>query len=758
MPNQVVIPEDQLPDWIRSANRGLDWGGLAVLVVSVLISTLYWSGALITPDNNSIHLAFRTHDTTTAFLEGVLYPRWSPHAVYGYGAPILHFTPPLASYLSAVVALLFTEQITVSISLLLTVTLALGSAATYTYLLQHLGARAALVGASIYLLSPAVVWFMPFQQGDLSTAVAGWLVPLFIWALDRTLRRSSALDAPLLACVWAALILTDPAVHTAAALGLGAAAASLRAQEARRLWLQLLFSLLIGTALSAFYWLPAWVEAETVPWQQTVFEPRPFIQLSDFVLPFTPPDPIVGTPRAQPTLGFAAVVLLAAAVGYQLLQRRWQRFSVVWLCASVILTVVSVHWQMLNLTPLIAWCSALVGASFVLVFRTVRMQRYSCLSAIILTAAAFLPVYLAFERTPTDLLLNAQGQLQFEMRGYGIAGVPAGDRVPSRFSFDALPNAALLAAYVRGFPDRLILLNGTPDKAALLRAQSHGSTYTIGSASPLDALYIVNPFAGWQASFSGVPVDLVPISDGVGYSFSLPPARAAELRVYFGSTTMRQAANILSISGLAGLLLLWRQQRRRKDWQRTYPALLDRADLRLVCTLAAALTIAAAALLSGRFFPAPTIVQGAGLKHASLVQYASSSPLQLIAYEIEEPSSDIVSVTLYWRLSRPTSDLLYLTSALVSTTGEVLVNSPAQPLSRIPTTGWRTDRYYTTNVRLSLNAADSANRFMVTLRVFPCSAHGVNCALTRALTFFDTRGANLGTQLTLPRVLTRSSN
>jgi hypothetical protein len=758
MPNQVVIPEDQLPDWIRSANRSLDWGGLVVLVASVLISTLYWSGTLITPDNNSIHLAFRTHDTITAFSEGVLYPRWSPHAVYGYGAPILHFTPPLASYLSALTAMLFTDQITVSISLLLTATLALSSAATYTYLLQHLGARAALVGALAYLLSPAVMWLMPFQQGDIAAAFAAWLVPLFVWALDRMLRRSSAFDAPLLACVWALLMLADPKVHAVTALGLGGAAVCLRAREARRLWPQMLFSLLMGTAVSAFYWLPAWIEAEAVPWRQIVSEPRPILELSDVVLPFVPPDPIAGAPPAQPTVGFAVVALLTAAIGIQLLQRRWQRFSAVWLCAAGVIVFVSVRWQMLSLAPMAAWCSALVGASLITTFRAVRTQRYSCLIAIIITAAAFVPVYLAFERSPVDYSFSAQGQLQFELRGYGIAGVPAEDSIPSHFPLSAPPSASLLAAYTRGSPDRLMLLNGTPDKAVLLRAQSQSSTYTIASASPLNALYTVNPFMGWQASLNGTLVDLLPTPESTGYLFNLPPTRAGELRVYFGSTTARQVASLISAGGLTGLLFLWNQQRRHKDWQVTYPALLTSTDLRLLFVLVLTLLAAVTALLSGRFFPPPAPAPGTGLMHADLLQYASSSPLQLIAYQIDDPSDSIINVTLHWRLSRPTSDLLYLTGSLVSTTGEVLANSLTQPLSRIPTTGWRTDRYYTTHLRLNLNSAAEAERFMAALRVFPCSAHGLNCMTSRAITFFDTRGADLGAQLTLPRILTRLHN
>lgn len=755
MHSQLVIPEDQIPNWIRSANRGLDWGGIIVVIAALIVSLPYWSGGMLTPENDSIHLAFRAHDTTISLLEGVLYPRWSPHAVYGYGAPILHFSPPLASYSTALLTLLFTDSVAVSVGVLMSAALVLGGTATYAYILQHLGARAAFVGALAFLLSPAFSWLLPYHLGDVPTMLATGLLPVFIWALDRTLRETSALDLPLLACVFALLLLCDPTLCTPLALVFGVGACALRFSSVRRLWPHLLIALLCGGALSAFYWLPAALEADAVTWQQFPTSQAPLIHWSNLFTPFITPDPIAATPPSQLTAGLAIVGLGCCALVTQLTTRRIQPFGLVWggmalgAAASVILL------QTASLAAAFAWCAALSGAALLPALGTPRRQRYGYILALVGIAAAYTPVYLAFQRQPLSVVLSEQGQLLFELRGYGIAGVPTGVSIPSRVPLANGPNSSLLTAYTRGLPDRLTLLNGTPDKAVLLRTQSHSSTYTIASASPLNAQYTVNPFVGWQASLDARPIDLLPNQENTGYLFSLPPTRGSELLIYFGTTPTRQAGATVSLVGLGMLLLIWRWQHRRKDWHTHFPSLLAADDLRRMAVVGGSLALIAVTLSSNRFLPAIRPAPGVGLIGSAALNYSSSSSLQLLAYQMNTEQPDLLNVVLHWRVSRPLSDLLFISSSLVSITGEVVTSSEAMPLTRIPTSAWQTHHYYTTTLQLDLALVPSSRRYTLMLRVFPCAAHGTNCATSRALTFFDQRGTRLGTQLTLPQILTR---
>ncbi|MFQ3673453.1 MAG: hypothetical protein SNJ83_07655 [Aggregatilineales bacterium] len=755
MRSQLVIPEDQIPNWIRSANRGLDWGGLIVALVALLVSVPYWSSGFITPENDSIHLAFRAHDTTISLREGTLYPRWSPHAVYGYGAPILHFSPPLASYGAALLTLLFTDHITTSIGLLMSAALVLGGTATYAYILQHLGARAAFAGALAFVLSPALSWLLLYHLGDLPSLLAAGLLPVFIWALDRALRFTSALDLPLVAAVFALMLLCDPHLYTPLALTFGVGACALRLNAIQQLWPKLLLALLIGMSLSAFYWLPAALEAGSVNWQQLPISPTAVFQLPALVAPFHTPDPAAGTPLMQPTVGMALAVLMSAALGLQLLTRRLLPFGLVWSIAALAVAVVLLTMQRPSLSAALAWCMALVGAVLFAALRTDQARRVTFIVALVGVATAYVPVLLALQRETPPFLFNEQGQLQFEMRGHGIAGSPSGASIPSQISLMTPPSPALLTAYTRGLPDRLTLLNGTPDKAVLLRVQAQASIYTIASASPLNAQFTINPFIGWQATLDAAPIELTPLRDAAGYVFSLPPTRGGELRIRLGMTSARQTGGLISLAGLAALILLWRWQHRRKDWQATFPPLLTPDDLRRMAAVAVTLSIALIALLSGRFVSLPTPMPGVGLISSTPLPYASSSPLQLIAYDISDYWVDRLVVTLHWRASRPLNDLLFISSSLISTTGEVVTESPPTPLSRIPTTAWRTDRYYTTHLWIDAGAVPANGRYTLTLRVFPCPAHGVNCATNRALTFFDERGVSLGTQITLPRILTR---
>jgi hypothetical protein len=755
MRSQLVIPEDQIPNWIRSANRGLDWGGLIIAVVALLVSVPYWSSGFITPENNSIHLAFRAHDTTVSLLEGTLYPRWSPHAVYGYGAPILHFTPPLASYSTALLTLLFTDHVATSISLLMSIALVLGGTSTYAYLLQHLGARAAFVGALAFVLSPALSWLLPYHLGDLPTTLAAGLLPVFIWALDRALRFTSAVDLPLAACVFALLLLCDPHLYAPLGLAFGVGVCALRLSAAQQLWPKVLVALLIGASLSAFHWLPAALEAKTVNWQRLPVSPTADFHLSALVAPFHTPDPAAATPPTQPTVGIGLVTLMGAAVGQQLLRRQLLPFGLVWGIAALGVAIGLLTLQLPSLSAALAWCMALASAVLFAALRTDWARRVAFIAALVGVVTAYVPVFLAFQREMPPFPFNEQGQLQFELRGYGIAGSPSGASIPSQLSLMTPPNPALLTAYARGLPDRLTLLNGTPDKAVLLRARSESSTYTIASASPLNAQYTVNPFIGWQAVLGTNPINLTPTLEGTGYLLTLPPTRGSELRFSFSGTPTRQAAGLISLSGLAALILLWRWQRRRKDWQATFPPLLAPDDLRRMAAAAVTLIVVFVALLSGRFVSPPAPMPGVGLASSTPLPYASNSPLQLVAYDVDDQWADRLTATLHWRTSRPLNDLLFVSSSLISTTGEVIIESPPVPLSRIPTTAWRTDRYYTTHLWMDTAPVPVNGRYTLTLRVFPCAMHGTSCTTNRAISFFDERGASLGTQLTLPRILTR---
>lgn len=754
MSHQPVIPEEDLPTWIRSAHRGIDWGGVIVLLLALLVSSLYWQTGLITLENNSIHGAFRAYDITVGLREGVLYPRWSAHAVYGFGAPILHFAPPLMAYLAALLTWLFTDHILTSLSALMTLALVTGSTATYAFALQHVGARAALVAALSYLLSPAFVWLLPYQLGDLDAALAVGLLPLFIWSLDRALRRTSPLDLPLLSVAFALLLLSHPTHLALVALFLGTVVCCLRWNAARSLWLRLLTSLLIGLALSAIYGLPAALEAGAVQWQTLPTATWPPITLMNLLLPFSPADPAAGNPAPIYSLGSGVVLLIIGNAVWRTLRRCWQRFDTAWAFACLALGAGAVLFNCPVLVPPAAWCGALAGAGFVSSFPREHTQQMALAAALVVITATFLPVYLTFQRPTNAVDFDFQAQLQYELRGYGVAGVLSQQPVPSNLPLAAPPNLPLLAAYNRALPDRLTLLTGTPDKIVLMRAQHQASLYTVASASPLSAVYTVAPFIGWQATLNNMPLTLSLSSDSNAYLLDIPPIRAGELRIRFGSTPYRDAGGLVSILGLVALGLWWRSQHRRKDWQMHFPRLLTSTDVRVVAVVAVVLGILASAWLSGRFLPSPQPSSWSGLANSTMLTYPSNSSLQLIGYHLDNVLHQPMMVKLHWRATRPIDEAYALTAALISTTGERVFESSVIPLAHLPTTSWRVDRYYTTHLLLRLPDLPRG-RYTLTLRVFPCRGRGLVCTTARALTFFDERGVHLGTQLTLPRILTQ---
>src|SRR5947208_13602575 len=86
--SMTQIAREDLPIWMQNSLRGTDWGVLIVLVFSLLAAWPFLLQPGLPRTNASEHYVYRAADTAQAFAEGLLYPRWSPNALTGHGAPI----------------------------------------------------------------------------------------------------------------------------------------------------------------------------------------------------------------------------------------------------------------------------------------------------------------------------------------------------------------------------------------------------------------------------------------------------------------------------------------------------------------------------------------------------------------------------------------------------------------------------------------------------------------------------------------------
>ena len=134
------INREDLPIWMQNSLRGTDWGVLIVLVFSLLAGWPFLLQPGLPRTNASEHYVYRAADTAQAFAEGRLYPRWSPNALMGYGAPIPQYYPPGATFVPALIDFFITNDPTLAVKLVYALALCLAGAAIYAFVARRSGA------------------------------------------------------------------------------------------------------------------------------------------------------------------------------------------------------------------------------------------------------------------------------------------------------------------------------------------------------------------------------------------------------------------------------------------------------------------------------------------------------------------------------------------------------------------------------------------------------------------------------------------
>lgn len=108
--------------------------------------------------------------------------------------------------------------------------------------------------------------------------------------------------------------------------------------------------------------------------------------------------------------------------------------------------------------------------------------------------------------------------------------------------------AALIANHE---PERLDLAATPPSGVTVehLTARPAHDTYRLSLAEPLTATYRSFYFPGWEATLDGKPLELRPTDPNGLIAFDLP-AGEHTLEIRFGSTPVRTAASVVSVTGL----------------------------------------------------------------------------------------------------------------------------------------------------------------------------------------------------------------
>jgi hypothetical protein len=693
-----------------------DWGHIIVLALTLPV---LWPlvGPAYLSSHDGLHHLFRLLDLDWCLRGGVLYPRWLPHLGFGYGYPVLNYYAPLSYYAAEAFHILgagFVDSIKLTYALGF-----LGSALTmYLFAKEHLGRMPAILAAAVYV-------YLPYHLADayVRGALAEFLTfpffPLILWCFHRMISRRSTPYVAWSALSLAGLVLTHNLIALIFAPLLVAYVGFLWLRE-RDLKVAGLAAgaLLPALGLSAFYWLPGFVESSwarlgMVGPQATDYLPR-LITMTDFFSPYTVyryfPEHGVSLEHPISWLQFG-LLCLSLLVPLRLRHPSWadtRRYLIFFLWATFVtlfmlfvysrplwdhiplLSYLQYPFRFLTLT---AFTSAVAIGSLPLLMtgrspkeetRVTAAQGnplWGSLAALVIVGALMLtalpglpiePQYLPEHEEPlTEASVTFQAMAEYDYLTGLWARLWGG-----AWMMEYLP------AWVQDPPSEIFLPVEKPDlQPEPLPAQAVPNV-TVTSQAPLSLeleARIQNPmslsfhsfyFPNWQISLDGNRAAPYP-AGSLGLLTVDLPAGDHHLRVRFEDTPVERAGTILLLASLGALVAILALAR---QWR--------------------ALVAALVAILALSSLTALHCVSSPTVRKPVAVEANLGNEVKLLGYDVDESdyrAGDMISVTLYWlalqEMDKDYKVFVHLTDEGVT---QLVAQSDRWPVYNFsPTTRWQ---------------------------------------------------------------------
>jgi len=766
---QKPPPSHELPDWMRRAQRGIDWGFLLVLVLCIIVSAPFLFRSELPHNNANENYVYRTNDYAESIEDGWLYPRWSPNVLGGYGAPIPSFYPPAPAYGAAILQILLTNNAVSAVRLLYVLTTCIAGLSVYTLVMRYSGATSGILAAMLYVYSPYVSLVVPHIQGDLTTMLVLALTPALLWATSRLISAHQPQNMTLVALFTAGLFLTSPKEAVGICL-LAAAFAlwELKRTPKKRKFIQFIAAMGMGILLTGFYWIPAWLEQGAIHWQPNIASEILTLHLKDFFIPFRAIDTAEMMPRPQFTLGIITLIFAIGGGLTQVIINRKFDFSVFFLFSGVVITVVTVFifphetW----LLGVIILCCSVVGSD-VLLFRkklSARLQRL--LLPILMvgiwigSTAIWLPPPAIQPFGDTD----GMAQINYEQQGYGIAVLPAGEAIPSTLLEKVTFNRNLIDSYKSG-----TIINKIAPSQALGTFQAsplshftHGDQFQLRQVSSSVTInFLTAYFPGWKATLNGQRVNLQPNPDTGLIQVDLPAInnRSSELLIVLDSTNVRLGSWLVSgLTLLIIIVLTWGKFRTLRKNPLEDLDLLKQDEARLIALPVGCFGLVALLILIPNPFFKITQRGISDINNSFATQMRSTSGLTLTAFQLPRniySAGDDFDIILFWQSQRFLTGNYQVKLFLENNNdgsrwNETSLRNPGF----YPTRRWNTTQYIHDEYEFSLAKNIPSGNYQIHVQAYDCS---ISCDENTRLNFFNLNGQGLGADVILPTLISITS-
>jgi hypothetical protein len=590
---------DRFLDGLRSLVRRPHVPAIvSLLLVALLAAAPLWGPGMVNTrgGGDSPFLLQRTHQMAENLRAGVFPVRWMPDAAYGYGYPFFNYYAALPYYLTGGLTLLGLN-ILAAIKLVQTAGFVAAALAMYAWMGTLTQRRwAAWLAAVAYTVVPFHLVNVYVRGDSLSEFTAFAFYPLILWALDSG-GPGSERDRPrwaAAAVAYAGLLLThnlSAAIFSPFAL-LYLVLTSLR-HEGRARWRSLGWGLLalgLGFLLSAWFWLPAVAELNSVqlgPSTEGYFHYSRHFRSADLIQRGLLFDYRVTADGGTPFAVGLAQAMFAALGGLVVLGRalrreltpRWVFVGIGLLVATLMITPLSRPlWDHLPVLPVVQfpWRFLSVQALFtaaataVLVDARARpADRPSLLAhalpiliALVLVAAALLSLH-------PDRLFVGPGDVTAErLQLYELFSGNIGTTI----RYEWLPNTVTPRPFTSEAlvdpeaPWAAMPLDGAALGAALVERDPTHQTWRVSGQGGRIAFPLLY-WPGWRGEIDGAPVDVGPVEGSGFLALSVPPGEH-EVVLRLGRTPVRATAEIVSLVAWIGLLaaLVARRPRPRPAW------------------------------------------------------------------------------------------------------------------------------------------------------------------------------------------------
>lgn len=759
--SSVHIPPHDLPQWMRQARQGLDWGVLITIVISLVITWPFILQSGLPRTNASANHVFMTADYAQALREGRLYPRWSPHVSGGYGAPIPNFYPPGAPYSAALIEIFFTQNTINAVRLVFILAICAAGAMTYAFVTRYSGSGAGILAAVIYVYSPYVGLQAPQILGDLPAVLGTAFLPMLLWSIQRLLTLNLGFDFALVALATASLIITDlryilcGIVLTVILLLLYPHRR--RIPGTRRTTILAMFS---GLFCASFYWMPALLEQPYIRWQDPKINLRHAdLSVWEIFLPLARIDLAEIVTLPQFTIGLCGVIFALLSAGAILLYRQQSRLQAGFfftMVTSIAFGVTILPSQTWLLGP-IALCLAISSSALVSLKYSIvpKWRRLFIPVMMVIALTTSVPVWLGVRWPQNAVQPTPLDQITYEQQGYGIAVLPPGAPFPTTFAQSPGEDRFLINGYLSGNINRISDEQiSARHQRSVISTSSHSDRFQVRLTQPATFTISRAYFPGWRAQLDG---DRISLSSGrAGLVDVALPARTGVLSLSLMSTPLRQRAWILSW-GAAIMLIVITLSRLRRTPIHYYDdlQLLSPEELRLILFVCGGF-IVIIALFATPYSPYTLhATPGHKLADTFAVQSRTESGMELISYRLSDTTfrtGDALNLDLAWRTSRPLLENYRVVIHLQDPQQNVRWQEtlPLHP-GAYPTRRWTTNGYISDSYSLTLSPNVIPGTYQIAVEVYACLP---DCTPERRLTFFDTSGRTIGQVLVLPPLIT----